>query len=229
MTDPPIRVLVVDDDFRVAALHAACVASIPGFEVVGSVHTGRDAVTVVQQSRPDLVLLDLYLPDEHGLDVLSQLRAGDPPHPDVLAITAARDLVSVRAAMQRGVVGYLVKPFPLRTLAERLDVYQSMWSGMERAAEIDQRSIDRMFAALRPPDPAVRLPKGHSEMTMTRVHAEFADPDAELSAAELAARTGMSRATAQRYLSLLVRAGQLEVRLRYGATGRPEHRYRRIR
>jgi response regulator of citrate/malate metabolism len=229
LRDRPIRVLVVDDDFRVAALHREYVTRLGGFEVVDSAHTASAALAAVRAGRPDLVLLDLYLPDENGLALLRRFREGDPPHPDVLAITAARDLATVRTAMQRGVIGYLVKPFPLRTLVDRLEAYRSLWLRGRAEGEVDQNSIDRLFASLTPPEQAAHLPKGHSEPTMALIRAEFGDADAEWSAAEVAERTGMSRATAQRYLSLLVRSGQLDVRLRYGTTGRPEHRYRRAR
>lgn len=229
MSAGTIRVLVVDDDYRVATLHRDYVQRVDGFEVIGVAHTAAAALSAVRNGRPDLVLLDLYLPDENGLALLRRFRAGEPPHPDVLAITAARDLATVRTAMQRGVVGYLVKPFPLRTLVDRLESYRSLWLRARVEGEIDQSSIDRMFATLTPREQVAHLPKGHSEPTMALVRGEFGAAEAEWSAAEIAERTGMSRATAQRYLSLLVRSGQLEVRLRYGSTGRPEHRYRRAR
>ncbi|MGI8678106.1 MAG: response regulator [Jatrophihabitans sp.] len=224
-----VTVLVVDDDFRVAALHAEFVSRIEGFTVIGTVHTGTAAVETVRARHPDLVLLDLYLPDEDGLSVLSRLREGDGPHPDVIAITAARDLPSIRTAMQRGVVHYLVKPFPFRTLADRLTAYRALWTQTRSNADMGQSEVDRLFGLMRSGDGATQLPKGHSEPTMALVQAAFANTDADLSTAEIAERTGISRATAQRYLSLMVRTGVLEVHLRYGSAGRPEHRYRRAR
>ncbi|MGH8961556.1 MAG: response regulator [Jatrophihabitantaceae bacterium] len=224
-----ITVLVVDDDFRVAKLHAEFVDRIEGFTVVGTAHTGSAAVETARTQHPDLVLLDLYLPDEDGLSVLSRLREGDGPHPDVIAITAARDLPSIRTAMQRGVVHYLVKPFPFRTLADRLTAYRTLWTQTRSNADIGQSEVDRLFGLMRSGDGSTQLPKGHSEPTMALVQAAFADPDADWSTAEIAEHTGVSRATAQRYLSLLVRAGTLELHLRYGSAGRPEHRYRRPR
>jgi len=222
----PIGVLVVDDDFRVAALHADFVNRIEGFTVLATVHTARAAVETASSIKPDLVLLDLYLPDQNGLTVLSRLREGDGPHPDIIAITAAQDLASIRTAMQRGVVHYLVKPFAFRALAERLNAYRTLWARTQSSGgAINQGDIDQLFRVMgnaeTPP-----LPKGHSEPTMMLIHAAFEQPDADWSAAEIAENVGVSRATAQRYLALLVRAGTLEVHLRYGSAGRPEHRYR---
>lgn len=225
MTAPAIRVLVVDDDFRVAGLHADYVAKVSGFEVVGLAHTASAAEDAVRVQHPDLVLLDLYLPDESGLALLRRLREGNGPHPDIVAITAARDLPSIRSAMQLGVVHYLVKPFPFRSLGERLTAYRSLWAETRRRGEMDQQDVDRLFRLTRAPAPA-SPPKGHSEHTTALVRAMFEAPGADWSATEIADRVGISRATAQRYLAQLVKDGELLVHLRYGSTGRPEHRYR---
>jgi response regulator of citrate/malate metabolism len=220
-----IKTLVVDDDFRVAELHAEFVGRIEGFRVSGVARSSQEALDAVAEQRPDLVLLDIYLPDESGLSLLRRLREGDGPHPDVIAITAARDLTSIRIAMQRGVVSYLVKPFPFRMLRDRLDTYRTLWQQTRSGGDVAQGDVDRLFGLMRGADTPARLPKGHSEPTMSLVRAAFDDGDTDLSAADVASRTGVSRATAQRYLSLLVRSGFLDLRLRYGATGRPEHRY----
>jgi response regulator of citrate/malate metabolism len=222
-----IAVLVVDDDFRVAALHAEFVNRIDGFTVIGIVHTATAAIEAAQSQRPDLVLLDLYLPDEDGLTVLSKLREGEGPHPDVIAITAARDMPSIRTAMQRGVAHYLVKPFPFRTLAERLHAYRKLWTQTRSDVDFGQGEVDRLFGLMGTGN-TTQLPKGHSEQTLTLVRSAFDDAAADWCAAEIAENVGISRATAQRYLALLVRGGTLEVHLRYGSAGRPEHRYRLI-
>jgi response regulator of citrate/malate metabolism len=225
-----IRTLVVDDDFRVSAIHAAYVSKVPGFEVAGQRTSVAAAVEAVHELRPDLLLLDVYLPDGSGLEVLRRLTADAPgDRPDALVITAARDLATVRTAMQLGATGYLVKPFGFAVLAERLDGYRAL---RERLAALDadgengQAEVDALFSAVRP----VALPavpaKGHSAPTLSVVLAALRAETGDLSASQVAERTGVSRATAQRYLSYLVREGLVRLELRYGTTGRPEHRYR---
>ena len=103
-----IRVVVVDDDFRIAGIHAAYVGKVDGFEVIAQVHTAAEAVAAVDRLRPDLLLLDLYLPDEHGLDLVARLRREGHPPVDVIVISAAKDADSVRAAMQGGALHYLL-------------------------------------------------------------------------------------------------------------------------
>src|ERR1700694_2033842 len=104
-----IRTLVVDDDYRVADLHCAYVERVSGFAVAGRAHTGGEALRGVDELRPDLVLLDIYLPDISGLEVLQQLREDDHPPVDVIAITAAPGGESLRAAVRGGGAPYLVQ------------------------------------------------------------------------------------------------------------------------
>jgi two-component system CitB family response regulator len=226
-----IRTLIVDDDFRVAAIHAAYVAKIDGFEVIGQAHTAAQAVEAVDRLRPDLMLLDLYLPDEHGLKLVGRLRDGHPPV-DVIVITAAKDADSVRAAMQGGALHYLLKPFSFPVLRDKLLSYAQMRARLGSLREADQRTVDRVFGALRAPDQLSAV-KGRSvhtleavEQLLAEVAADSAGDCPDLSAAEVAERTGMSRATAQRYLTHLHELGRVDIRLRYGTSGRPEHGYR---
>ena len=224
-----IRTLIVDDDFRVAAIHAAYVAKIDGFEVIAQAHTAAEAVSAVDNLRPDLMLLDLYLPDENGLKLVGRLRDGHPPV-DVIVITAAKDADSVRAAMQGGALHYLLKPFGFPVLRDKLLSYARMRARLGTLREADQRNVDRVFGALRAPD-QLSAAKGRSVHTLEAVEqllSEMAADQsaADLSAAEVAERTGMSRATAQRYLSHLHELGRVDIKLRYGSGGRPEHGYR---
>lgn len=220
-----IRVLVVDDDFMVARIHRGYVDRTEGFEVVGEAHTGADALAQVRALRPDLVLLDVYLPDLSGLDVLRELRADPSVDADVIVITAARDLETVRAALHGGVASYLVKPFTFATFADRLARYAEARRQLKHEGELAQEDVDRVFAVARRPG-AVVLPKGLSATTCALVVAALQQEPEDLSAAETAERVGISRVSARRYLEHLCATGQAQQRPRYGSSGRPEHRYR---
>jgi len=146
-----IRTLVVDDDFRVADLHCAYVDRVPSFQVVGRAHTGGEALQSVGHLQPDLVLLDIYLPDMSGLEVLQRLREDEKTPVDVIAITAARDVDSLRAAMRGGVVHYLIKPFLFSTFEEKLLSYAAARDRMTRLAHAEQGDVDRIFVPTRCP------------------------------------------------------------------------------
>ena len=224
-----IRVLVVDDDFMVARLHSSVVARQEGFEVAGIASTGKDALRAVAATKPDLVLLDIYLPDMTGLDVLSRLREGGGDEVDVIVISAARDLDTLRTALRGGVFQYLVKPFEIESLQHRLGEYAVHRAELAELTEVGQDDVDRVFraGAAAGAGRAAALPKGISpETTELVLGALEAAGDEGLSATECAESTGLSRSSTRRYLEYLVTVGTTEMRPRYGAAGRPERRYR---
>lgn len=214
------RVVVVDDDFRVARLHAQLVQAVAGFAVVAVVHDAAATRAAVAEHRPDLVLLDMYLPDQLGTDLAPSLAC------DVIMVTAASDAGSVRRALGAGVLNYLVKPFVAPELADRLRAYARYREQLRRGGSLEQADIDRAVRTLREGDLVdAAVPKGRSPQT-ARLVAECLKAAAEpRTASEVAAELGLSRPTAQRYLTDLAAAGRAEVTLRYGSAGRPEHRY----
>jgi len=219
-----IGVLVVDDDFMVARIHRGFVERLPGFRVLGEARTAAEALRSVEAQQPDLVLLDIYLPDRSGLDVLREVRASSSAAPDVIVLTAARDVETVRAAMHGGVAGYLVKPFTFATLADRLTRYAEGRRSLAHTGELQQSDVDRAFETVRRSGPA-QLPKGLSPTTCALVVHALRTAGGDLSAVETAERVGISRVSARRYLEHLAGSGQATQRPRYGSAGRPEHRY----
>jgi response regulator of citrate/malate metabolism len=221
-----IRVLVVEDDQFLASAHQELVGRVEGFEVIGVAGSGGEALRFLAAREVDLVLLDIYLPDMTGLDVVRSLRAKGLAT-DVIAVTSARDLDVVRAAVSQGVVQYLLKPFTFASLRDKLRRYADYRREVTTPSRtrIDaQQDVDRLLAGLRAPGrPA--LPKGLSESTLAAVVRTLKAAIGELSASQVADDIGVSRVTARRYLEHLVEQ-RLTVRsTRYGGTGRPEYLY----
>ena len=225
MSEHPITVLVVDDDFRVAGVHVGFVEAVPGFRVVGTAHTGAEARVLAASLRPELVLMDVYLPDEDGLEVVRSLLA-DPAPPAVLMISAANDLSTVRRAVQLGALHYLVKPFGFAELAERLAAFRRAQDDLARfPAVATQQDVDRIFDLLRPATAAQADAIRRLAPTLQAVFDVVSGSVSSISASDVAAAVGVSRTTAQRALTQLEQSGVLRLELRYGTTGRPEHRY----
>jgi response regulator of citrate/malate metabolism len=221
-----VRTLIVDDDFMVARVHRAYTERVPGFEVVGVAHAGAEALDAAERLRPDLVVLDIYLPDLSGLEVLQQLRQRDVAV-DVIMVTAAKDVESLRAAMAGGALRYLVKPFNFARYRETLQTYQRFVGRRSVLEEVEQEDVDSLYAAIgvAPDD---RLPKNLNRPTLELVVRCLREHPEAVSALEVADRTGVSRGTARRYLEYLESQGRASLELRYGAAGRPEHRYRLV-
>ncbi|WP_043498344.1 response regulator [Georgenia sp. SUBG003] len=221
-----IQVLVVDDQPVVARAHRTFVDRVPGFRTVAVAGDGDAALARVARGGVDLVLLDLAMPGMHGLDVCRALR-DLPGAPDVLVVTAARDLASVRTAVRHGVVHYLVKPFTFAALRARLEAYAAYRAAASgQGSVMDQGEIDAALAALRTPVEG-DLAKGMSRETLDLVRSTLRGAVQGLTANETAAATGLSRVTARRYLEHLVSSGAYEREPVYcGRSGRPELRYR---
>lgn len=220
-----IRTLVVEDDALIAEAHQAYVERVPGFVVAGVAHSGVKALRLLESTPVDLVLLDFYLPDMGGLDVCRAIRAAGHGA-DVIAVTSARDLATVRAAVSQGVVQYVLKPFAFATLRDRLERYASYRAEMAAAEEAgDQVAVDRALAILRGSSTPA-LPKGLSPTTLHSLIEHLRSGDGQVSASDIADVVGVSRVTARRYLEHLVEQGLADRNARYGHAGRPEHLYR---
>lgn len=208
------RVLVVEDDFRVANMHAGIVEALPGFTVSGTVNT---LAAARRAGGFELALVDVYLPDGSGIDFVHD------QHADCMVLSASTEAETIRAALSAGALSYLVKPFGPTELAARLSGYaryRSILSGNSLSAA----DVDAALDALRPRVAPLQSPAAPSPTKQVVLQA-LTDADSALSASEVAAATGVSRATAQRYLAGLATSGEVSVGLRYGATGRPEQEF----
>ncbi len=215
MSDTDLTVLVVEDDFRVANMHAGIVEAMPGFTVSATVNT----VAAARKASPvDLALVDVYLPDGSGIDLIRDLRC------DSIVLSAATEADTIRAAIAAGALGYLVKPFAPTELAARLSGY-ARYRRILSGSNLGPADIDAALDALRPRlAPAQSLTVAPSP-TKELVLQALAVASAPMSAAEVAAQIGVSRATAQRYLAALATNDEVKVGLRYGTTGRPEQEF----
>jgi response regulator of citrate/malate metabolism len=213
-----IQALVVEDDPVAAEAHRQYVERVPGFTVVGVVHSGGEVLRVLRTRPVDLLLLDLYLPDAHGLDVCRAVRAAGHAV-DVIAVTSARDLAVVRQAVSVGVVQYLLKPFTFASMRDKLERYAKFRTGAGQAAGQDE--VDSLLATLRSPE-AAALPKGMSRPTLDAIVNALRAAGDGLSAGAASDGVGVSRVTARRYLEYLADNGLAVRKLQYGQVGRPE-------
>lgn len=226
----PIRVLVVDDEPVALAAHADYVRRLDGFSVVATADGMGSALAVLND--PDtapihLILLDMNLTDGHGLDLLRRIH-GLGLVPDVVAITAVREIHVVRSAIALGITAYLIKPFTFAAFSEKLESYQRYSAVLADRSVTSQDAIDRALATLRPSG-KLRLPKGMLPETLGAVVDWLRAAGAPASATEAAEALRISRVTARRYLDYLSETGSAAKAPRYGSPGRPELEYRWLR
>ncbi|MEU8269056.1 response regulator [Sphaerisporangium sp. NPDC049002] len=219
-----ISVLIVEDEELTAEANRLYVERMTGFQVAGVARSGGEALRFLRRRPADLVLLDLYLPDMHGLDVCRALRAAGV-FCDVIAVTSARDLSVVRSAVSVGVVQYLLKPFTFAVLSEKLRRYEEFRSSVDGSGEVSgQGEVDRALSTLRGTTGGP-LPKGMTGPTLEAVAGELRKAPGGVSAQSVGAAIGVSRVTARRYLEHLVGTGSVRRVPQYGGLGRPELLY----
>lgn len=230
----PIRALIVEDNAMVARVNQEYVNQVAGFEVVGIAETGAEAIRLVQGLRPDLVVLDIYLPDMNGIDALQEIRRLEIPT-DVLLVTAARDVETIQHALRHGAVDYIIKPFKFERLKASLESYQELFRKFHLEEALEQADIDRLrrngstVNGGAPPGPGApapeELPKGLNGVTLRQILLYLIKAGECLSAEAVAEGVGVARVTARRYLDYLVKTGRARLTVQYGSVGRPVNLY----
>ena len=144
-----IRVVIADDHRIVRDGLCYLLGQEPGIEVVGEAGDGRQAVDVVAATRPDVLLLDLYMPDRDGQAVLAAL-GGASARPAIVVLTSATDDEHLVRAMQAGATSYLLKT------AAGDDVIAAVRAAAAGTASLSPDLLTRLTQAIRrppPPDP----------------------------------------------------------------------------
>ncbi|MED1784052.1 response regulator [Brevibacillus fortis] len=223
-----LEVLIVEDDMRIIDINKRFVSKIEGFEVIATATNGADAKELLSCTRPQLVLLDVYLPDMLGTELVWFIRQ-HYREVDVIMITAAKEMEMVQEALRGGVFDYIVKPLVFERFRERLESYREHVIRTREAVEVDQEVIDQMLTRrlVAPKNRDVLAPKGIDLLTLEKViEAIRQTGDKGVSAEEIGREIGTSRTTARRYLEYLVLEKKARADLIYGTVGRPERKYR---
>ncbi|WP_342514921.1 response regulator [Sporosarcina sp. FSL K6-1522] len=226
-----IQVLIVEDDFRIAAINRQFVERVEGFAVVEVVKTSEEALAYLQKQSilPQLILLDVYIPDTEGLSLFWELRKAFNEI-DVIMVTAAKEVVTIAETLRGGVFDYIVKPADFERFEQTLTRYRDRQHLLASQTELDQSEIDRLMGAqmLRIPekDTEGTLPKGIDQITLDKIKEVLRIGDeAGMTALEAGTKVGVSRSTARRYLEYLVSIKEADAQLKYGDIGRPERKY----
>jgi two-component system response regulator DctR len=190
------------------------------------VRRGDEALEQVSRIRPDLVILDNYLPEKTGLEILNVLRRDEYPI-DVIMITAADDAHTVTRAFRQGIVAYITKPFTFERYRSVLEAYRDFRFQTGKKKRLGQAEIDSLAArgSGRMNVELSKMPKNYNSQTRDLIINFLVGQHSAQSAEEIAVKAGLSRVTARRYLEYLVEQGQVRRTLDYLAVGRPVHRF----
>ncbi|MFJ8237474.1 response regulator [Ureibacillus sp. NPDC094379] len=231
--DATINVIIVEDDVEAVNIYKHFTNELEGFRVIATASSGSQALQLLNMIQPHLILLDVFLPDMNGIELLREIRKKYRGI-DVIMITAANDTETVSGAIRGGAFGYLIKPIIIDKLIETLNRFKSVREQLNRNNVMNQEHVDQLFQSNQKdlPEQAKKkeqYPKGIDKHTLKLVRDHIQALEASVSADELSQIVGISYSTMRRYLEYLVSLNVMEVENGYGNVGRPERKYKRIK
>ncbi|PJC87236.1 response regulator [Vibrio sp. HA2012] len=223
-----IPVLIIEDIKEMSSLLSEHISGLYPYEIVGIAPTIADARMMINHLKPSLLILDNFLPDGTGLDLIKSLRAKDNPI-DVIFVTAANDSKTAVTAVRYGAFDYLLKPFSLEQITDSLERYFEFNRSVhiEKGENINQSFVKRIYNTHLNPDNITKRPKGIDSITLQRVIDSF-EKGKSYTACQISEKTAISRTTARRYLEYATNIGQLNADIEHGRVGRPQRIFSRI-
>lgn len=223
------KVLIVEDDPMVAMINQNYIEMIKDFEVIGCVVDEIDVLNSLKSNNVDLIILDVFLPNSNGLDILKKIRE-QQYLTDVIMVTAANGIQGVKKAMAYGVIDYLVKPFQKNRFNEAIDKFLTKKSFFQTTstfndANLNQDKIDIFYT--KPSVEDLELPKGLHEKTL-KIILDFLlkEPNKTWTIREISRELSISNVTIKKYMNYLENIKKISSTLTHGNIGRPEYIYR---
>jgi two-component system, CitB family, response regulator CitT len=221
-----IKVAIAEDDFRIADIHEKFLEKFKEIDIVGKALNGEQTLQLLDQTTPDLLLLDVYMPDMLGSELLPAIRENFPKV-SIIMITASTEKVFLEKALSYGVENYLIKPVSRERFDDVIQEFIKKHSLLSATQEVNQNYVDMLFrkGIIEDTKKSTGLPKGIDEITLGKVKAVFHVSREGLSAEDVGKEIGASRITARRYLEYLSSKKEVKAEVVYGIVGRPERKY----
>lgn len=226
MTDNvEIKVLLIEDDPMVQEVNREFIESVKGFQVVAVAGDGEEGITLVKKLKPDLVILDIYMPKKDGIKTLQEFRK-QKIESDVIVVSAAKDSETIKLMLQNGAMDYIIKPFKLQRIQQALTQYRKYRTSLNDSETVSQEQLDSLlYTDVSKKTARNQLPKGLNEFTLNEITTYVRNQNEPRSAEEVAGAIGIARVTARRYLDYLEKSGMITLAVQYGGVGRPVNRY----
>jgi len=223
-----IKVVIVEDDLMVAAINKQYIQKTPGLDVVATFHNGKDAWDFLRNTEVQLLILDLYMPNISGLELLRKIREAEYQI-DVIMVTAANDVESLETALHLGILDYLVKPFKYERFSKAIDKYLLKNKMMESGINFKQEDIDELINLRQESfvEKQMELSKGLQDKTIYLIRGYMNDRKNEfLTSEEISAHTGLSKVTVRRYMNYFIESNEVISDVDYKTGGRPSIKYK---
>jgi two-component system, CitB family, response regulator CitT len=220
-----LKIAIVEDDFRVADIHEKFLLKIADVQVVGKVRSGNEAIAIMKREKVDLVLLDIYMPDSLGTDLIWVMKQLNPTI-GIIIISAATEKPMVETSIFSGVFDYIIKPVKMERFIAAVERFQEMKTGLSAKQEFEQTFLDNYFGYKNAQIISQKsTPKGIDPLTLEKVKGILSFHPFGIAADGIGEKMGASRTTARRYVEYLISIGEAKAELEYGIVGRPERKY----
>ena len=220
--------MIVEDDPMVREINSKFLKRIEGFILYKAVANLDDAKKIISIKKPDLILLDVYLPKENGIDLLKWIR-GQEIDIDIILITADKSIERVQEAFRYGVVDYLIKPFSFERFKESLNQFKGRYKEFKKNDVIEQEDLDKLIASSNVCQNEDDFAKGFNKYTYRTIWDEIEKSNyGDFTAEDLAEKLGIARVTVRRYLEYMEKENKIDKLVEYGKVGRPQHKYHKI-
>ncbi|TDO99712.1 response regulator [Marinomonas balearica] len=221
-----LTVMIVEDDPRASYALENAINQHNRFKVIAASERISESLADAMNHKPDLIMVDITLPDGSGLDLISRLKQSDL-NASYIMTTAERESSVVSEAIQLGVMDYLVKPLRVSRIHQALDDFIAFKETIHKMKKVDQVEIDHLFRK-NTASKSRRTPKGIDENTLGTLMEYINNTgDTSFTAQQAGDAVELSRITARRYLEYLEEQGIVEMNLDYNTGGRPKQHYKR--
>lgn len=223
------KVIIVEDDPMVALINKKYVEMIDRFKVIKTVSNKEDLISILEKEHVDLILLDVYLPKDNGIEILKDIRDRGILS-EVIMMTAADKSEEIKTAFAYGIVDYLIKPFEFERFKKAIDKYIKKKQLLIQNTKIDQDDLDRLYNSESLLNEENKLPKGINKNTLNKIYDVINENNEEYwTIRGISKLTGVSNVTIKKYIDYLENIGEAEVTIDYGNVGRPEYKYKFIK
>lgn len=224
--------MIVEDDPMVREINSRFLEKLPNFKLTNAVSSIKEAQEFLYHNKVDLILLDIYLPKENGIDLLKWLRKNEM-ETDVIFITADKTSSMVQEAFRYGAVDYLIKPFTFDRFKESMINYKERYYSIKDFDTIEQNELDKYMFKNTSGNEKENfdnyIEKGINKYTyniiwiiVEKLVDEYATTE------EISEKSGVARVTVRKYLEFMLKEGKVEKIIEYGKIGRPQYKYKLI-
>lgn len=222
------NVLIVEDDPMVAMINEEYLSTFQNIKILGRTYTEKDTLDFLKNNRVDLIILDVFLGEENGIEILKNIRTLGYTT-DVIMITSANGGEDIKKAFSLGCIDYLIKPFDFDRLKISIDKIFARDEILNKS-KVKQDSIDNIQSISPTLNIKLNLPKGLNSKTLEKITKIIDNlPSEEFGIKDICEITEISNVTIKKYLDYLESTKYISSFTNYGNIGRPLYLYRKLK